>query len=100
MTTLLKFPVKTPRYRPKRKDLRIHDQPKPSDFMVWEVCAYVSAMHRAHTNADYTAERHKCKMCPAWVEDPDHGPVKHGCRLEAEEICQLVCAVQKVEEKR
>jgi len=65
--------------------------PEPTDRQVWGVCPYVkifSPKQDSYTHGDLE----KCRGCPQWIDDPDYGKMKPGCRAIAEEICRIVMA--------
>lgn len=76
--SVTKFPGKFQRAVQLRGD-EIWAAPKPTDFMVWEVCPYLRNLE-------------PCQGCAEWEEDERFGTVKVGCRALAEEACRVVLA--------
>lgn len=57
-------------------------QDKPPNEMVWAICPYIRA------------NLERCRHCPEWEEDPDHGTIQKGCYTLAAEACRIVFAMQ------
>ena len=58
---------------------------------VHKVCYYIRKHDAARSQTLAAMDRKiKCKECPAWETDPVHGNVKNGCRMQAEEIINVV----------
>ena len=70
------------RARRKRVDIWHPDIPEPPDEMVHEVCAYLRGV----------LGEFKCKGCPRWEDDPDHGKTMRMCYALASEACKHALA--------
>ena len=61
----------------------MHDQPEPTDLMVWALCPYMDSRNLQ-----------RCMGCPKWEDWGSRGKATRGCRALAEEACKIVLAAQ------
>lgn len=83
--TVTKFPVKKV-FPHAVKGREVWAQDEPPQEMVWAVCPYTRS---------FTGDDDRCKHCPTFENDPDHGQVQRSCYGMAAETCRVVFAMQK-----